>query len=73
MGRTKPTAQTVATVVEALGGRHAVAELCLVTYKAVSNWIAWNRFPERLHLKISRECERRGIKLPDDFFESAAA
>lgn len=54
--------KTVREVVEALGGHQAVMELFGVSYmSAVSNWIAADRFPDRLHLRVLRECEARGI------------
>lgn len=64
-------APSVKSIVEALGGRPAVASLCGVGYTAVSNWIAWNRFPARHHLPISRACERlpEPALCPDELFE----
>ena len=44
-----------------LGGRSKVASLFGVTGPAVSNWIARNAFPARLHLRVYRECQARGI------------
>lgn len=61
---------TVSDIVDALGGRSAVAELCEVTYNAVCNWIAWNAFPQRVHLRISRACKERRIQLPEQLFEA---
>lgn len=63
---------SVKAVVTALGGRRAVASLCGVGYTAVSNWIAWNRFPARHHLAISRAIAPQGIDAPDELFEQAA-
>jgi hypothetical protein len=52
---------TVRDIVKALGGHTPTSELFGVTVPAVSNWIADNRFPDRLHLRVLRECEARGI------------
>ena len=62
---------TVKSIVDALGGRPDAASLCGVGYTAVSNWIAWNRFPARHHLTISRACERLTppCACPDELFE----
>ena len=64
-----PPMDTVKDVVTALGGRRAVADLCQVTYTAVSNWCSWNAFPKRLHYVLFRECQGRGIKLAGEFFD----
>lgn len=53
---------TVRDVVKALGGHQVVADLFEVSVPAVSNWIAAEAFPARLHLRVLRECEGRGIK-----------
>lgn len=54
---------TVRDVVKALGGHDAVKDLFGLTHiSAVSNWIKSDRFPDRLHLRVLRECEARGIK-----------
>ncbi len=66
------TAPTVESIVEQLGGRNAVAELCNVTYNAVSNWCAWDAFPRRVHLEISRACREKKIDVPESLFDTAA-
>lgn len=52
----------VSDVIAAMGGNKAVAELFGVGVTAVSNWRKWNRFPPRLHLRVLRECEARGLE-----------
>jgi hypothetical protein len=59
---------SVAEIVEALGGRRAVAKLCGVTYNAVANWCAWNAFPSRVHLVIYDECQKVGLDVPTRYF-----
>lgn len=51
----------VSEVIDALGGNKAVAEMFGVGVSAVSNWRSWNKFPPRLHLRVLRECEARGL------------
>jgi len=59
----KPEAPlTVRDVVKALGGHTPTSELFGVSVPAVSNWISDNRFPDRLHLRVLRECEAKGIQ-----------
>lgn len=53
--------RNVRDVVKALGGHQATADLFEVTVPAVSNWIAADAFPARLHLRVLRECEAKGI------------
>ena len=53
----------VADVVKALGGNKAVAEFFGVRSSAVSNWKRDNAFPPRLHLKILKFAEERGVAL----------
>lgn len=53
---------TVRDIVKEFGGHSATAEMFGVTVPAVSNWIAAGAFPARLHLRVLRECEARGIK-----------
>lgn len=53
---------TVRDVVKALGGHEAVKKMFGVAHiSAVSNWIAADAFPARLHLRLVRECEAKGI------------
>lgn len=57
-----PAPLTVREVVKELGGHDAVKDLFGVSHiSAVSNWIAANRFPDRLHLRVERECKAKGI------------
>jgi hypothetical protein len=48
----------------AFGGTTATARLFGVLPSAVSNWRRADRFPDRLQLRVVRECERRGIEPP---------
>lgn len=51
----------IAEVIKALGGSTKVSRLFGVVPNAVSNWKTVGRFPERLHLRVYRECRARGI------------
>lgn len=63
---------TVSTVVAELGGRNTVADLCGVSYNAVANWCAWNVFPKRQHLNLSKFYrEKLRKELPESLFERA--
>lgn len=63
--------EQVAQVVDALGGNAAVAELTGVGPSAVSNWKSWDRFPPRVHHRLFRECERRGLQVNPRLFDDA--
>lgn len=65
---------TVSDVVAALGGRHAVASRCEVSYSAVSNWCVWNAFPKRLYLALARAYrEAEKGELPEYLFDRETA
>ena len=64
---------TVAIIVERLGGRDAVAELCGVKRNAVGNWCVWNAFPRRAHLDLHRACREKRIALPEELFDPPAS
>ena len=59
---------TIGDVIDALGGNGEVAALFGVGPSAVSNWRALNRFPARLHYRIAKACEARGIGLDERLF-----
>lgn len=59
---------SVSEIVDALGGRRAVGDICGVGYNAVANWCAWNQFPLAAHLALSNACAEKGIMLPDALF-----
>lgn len=61
-------AMNVSQVIDLLGGNKPVAELFGVGTSAVSNWRKFNRFPERLHYRLARETERRGINVDPSIF-----
>lgn len=67
----KPAPLTVRDVVKALGGHKPTSELFGVTVPAVSNWIADNRFPDRLHLRVLRECQAIGLEYDPAAAEAA--
>lgn len=56
-------------VISELGGTSATARIFGVLPSAVSNWKAAGRFPQRLHYRLSREAEARGMKLDESVFE----
>ena len=58
------------TLIDALGGTTKVSELFGVLPSAVSNWRKDGYFPARLHLRVFRVAEERGIELPADFFDA---
>ena len=60
---------SVSEVVRELGGNGKVAERYGVKSSAVSNWRTWNRFPARLHYKISRDAAELGIEVAPTLFD----
>lgn len=60
---------TVSDVIDALGGNTPVAALFGVGTSAVSNWRAQGEFPQRIHYRLARECERRGVALDPALLE----
>lgn len=64
---------TVTELTDKFGGTGETAKIFGVKSSAVSNWRTWNRFPPRLHLRVLREAEGRGIELPADFFPRTVA
>lgn len=58
---------SVRDVVKSLGGHKPVADLFGVTVPAVSNWIRDDRFPDRLHLRVLRECASKGISFDPSY------
>ena len=67
------TLTTVDEIVEALGGNQNVADLFGVLPTSVSNWKAFGGFPERLHLRLFQECQRRNITIDPAVFERNTA
>jgi len=59
---------TVNELIDAFGGTTATAMIFKVLPSAVSNWRHDGKFPERLHLRILREAEKRGIPVDDSIF-----
>jgi hypothetical protein len=55
---------TTAQVMDALGGISAVAELTGSRYKAAANWKAFDTFPAKHFLVMTRELKRRGKVAP---------
>ncbi|BBK37719.1 hypothetical protein STAQ_27970 [Allostella sp. ATCC 35155] len=52
---------TLSEFIDALGGTAKVAEIFGVGPSAVSNWKAWGRLPDRLHLRAARLAADRGL------------
>jgi hypothetical protein len=61
--------KTVDEVVSAFGGPAATAKVFGVVPSAVSNWKNARRFPARLHFKILREAQARGLVVDDSVFD----
>ena len=61
--------ETVRDAVRAFGGNAKMAERYGVERTAVSNWTTWNRFPARLHYKISRDAAELGIEVAPTLFD----
>lgn len=64
---------TVSDVIAAFGGTAKTAKIFRVGPSAVSNWKASQRFPARLHWRIAREAERRGVKIDVSLFDYSDA
>ncbi len=56
----------VSQIIAAFGGTSAMARIFNVGPSAVSNWKRDGRFPARLHYRIVKAAEERGIHVPDD-------
>ena len=63
---------TVNDVVEQFGGTAKMAEIFGVLPSAVSNWKAANRIPPRLHYRLSRLVQERGIVIDESIFEDSS-
>ncbi len=63
--------QTTSDVIDALGGNRIVAQIFGVRSSAVSNWRASDRFPARLHYRLAKECEVRGVRLDERLLNPA--
>ena len=59
---------TASDLIDTLGGTSKVAALFGVRSSAVSNWRALNRFPARLHYRISKVCDERSITVDERMF-----
>jgi hypothetical protein len=55
---------TTAEVMDALGGNAAVADLTNSTYKAAANWRAFETFPARHFVVMTKALEDRGLTAP---------
>jgi hypothetical protein len=60
--------QSTSEVVDELGGTAEVARLTSTTYKAVSNWRSFDRFPANTYLIIQAELSKRGKSAPDSLW-----
>ncbi len=65
--------ETVREAIEQLGGTAKVAKRYGVKPSAVSNWRVWDRFPARLHYRISRDAAELGIELSPMLFDAPTA
>ena len=61
---------TVTEFIKAFGGPGPLARFCGVGLSAVSNWKKAGQLPARLHYKLAREAERRGIEGATPLFEA---
>ena len=61
--------KTVSDAVDAFGGTTVTSKIFGVLPSAVSNWRTDGRFPDRLHYRISKEAEQRGLKFDKALFE----
>jgi DNA-binding transcriptional regulator YdaS (Cro superfamily) len=62
---------TVADLIEALGGTTATAKLCGVKPPAVSNWKKIGQLPARFFLPVMELCQSRGIEVNRELFGPA--
>lgn len=68
LGYIRPMASaspTVRTIICALGGVKAVAELCGVTENAVWNWVSAGRFPARTYFTMRDALKRKRAPAPE--------
>lgn len=65
-------APTVRSVISALGGHKAVAELCGVTEKAVWNWVSAERFPARTFFTMRDALKRKRASAPEHLWRPKA-
>lgn len=64
------SAMTVTDFIKAFGGPGPLSRFCGVGLSAVSNWKKTGQLPARLHYKLAREAERRGIEGVATLFEN---
>jgi hypothetical protein len=63
----------VAEIIQKFGGTGETARRFNVLPSAVSNWKHFDRFPDRLHLRITLEAQKIGVNIPPDFFTEDTA
>lgn len=68
----KPKVSTASEAIDELGGTTKVATLCGVLPSAVSNWRRTG-FPPRLHYRLARILEARGVRVAERLFNGGAA
>ena len=61
---------SASAVIDALGGTTKAAKLFGVLPSAVSNW-RLSGFPARLHYRVAKEVEGRGLEISDSIFTEA--
>ncbi len=64
--------ETVAQLINALGGDTVVAQLTGVRNSAVRNWRMYGAFPPRLAIRLKRAAEARGLEAPDELFREGS-
>jgi hypothetical protein len=62
------TLHSVQDVVDALGGRKAVAEIAVVTRKALHVWVDQGRFPSKMYLVLNDALAKRGFEADVSLF-----
>ena len=65
--------KTATELVEAFGGRVAVAEIAGVGPTAINNWMRIGVLPPRLYLRFRDAGRERGIEVPDELFQERGA
>ena len=70
--RRMKTLHSVQDVVDALGGRKAVAEIAVVTRKAVHVWVDQGSFPSKMYLVLNDALAKHGFEADVSLFSFSA-
>jgi hypothetical protein len=73
MGRSKKTLFSAEHIIDVLGGTRAVCELTGATRNSISNWRAFDAFPARFYLVMTRALDRCGYRADPSFWSQAEA